>query len=164
MEFFNFTKNSHPGPSWVAGKTRKLPTDLDRISGSPFPLNHNQLIWDICPNKSSFIVWLPKSTGFLSIDLHHLQSGSALQSTHPMTIHHQNLRVFPPEPFNHPLKIPCPNNACDFFGGGVALRGIHLNSYESSFVSKATGPQDKDRQQRFLTMLHQLGIGTGFRS
>lgn len=51
-----------------------------------------------------------------------------------------------------------------FLGGGVALGGIPLNSYESSFDSKATGPQHKDRQQRFLTMLHQLGIGKGFRS
>lgn len=99
----------------------------------------------------------------MSINLHHPQSGSTLQSTHPMTIHHQNLRVFPPEPFNHPLKIPRPNNAGDFFGG-VALGGIPLNSFESSFVSKATKPQDKDRQQRFLTMFHQLGIGKGFRS
>ena len=51
-----------------------------------------------------------------------------------------------------------------FFWGELHWGGIHLNFYESSFVSKATGPQDKDRQQRFLTMLHQLGIGTGFRS
>lgn len=161
MEFFNFTENSWP----ILGgwKLENFHLIWIEFQGLHF-LSTTTSWYETYAPINLVLLYDPKSTGFLSIDLHHLQSGSALQSTHPMTIHHQNLRVFPPEPFNHPLKIHCPNNACDIFLGGVALGGIHLNFYESSFVSKATGPQDKDRQQRFLTMLHQLGIGTGFRS